>query len=449
MKLELTPKTTQTLTMTQQMELSIRILEMDTLELSNYIQEFSLENPTVELDPETGAASPSIQREKKLEWLDAQGKHDRENRGYYAPPENALEKMAAAPDFETLAAHLHSQLTSCGAELYPVVLRVIDALDADGYLRVSTAELAASAGCELALVQAAVAHVQGLEPPGVGAGDLAECLLLQLATDDDLARRIVESHLSDLAADRLSKIAKQLEAPRGEVEAAAGRIRSLNPRPGSGFGQPEPTPYVTPDVIVTTFPDHYNVLPCDFAYPDLRLNQSYMALMRESGDKAVEAYIDKKVKQAQWVQKCIENRKKTLLSVAKAIVARQERFFFGEGRYLSVLRMSDIAAELEIHESTVSRAVKHKYLQCAHGTFALRYFFVQSTRASGLDGASSHELKCKIREMIEGEDKRTPLSDQKIADALEADGMQISRRAVAKYRDELLIPKSAYRRVSE
>jgi len=450
MKLDLTQKTSQTLAMTQQMELSIRILEMDSLELAQYIQDFSLENPTVDLEAEVNAESVQNQREKKLEWLDALSKNDKQNRGYYDPSENLLEKMTAAPEFETLAEHLLHQLPFGKKDpMYPIAARLIGFLDEDGYLRVSVNELTKACVCTAEELKEAISCVQGLEPAGVGARDMMECLLLQLSEEDEIARRIVRSHLDDLAGDRIFKMAKLLGVDPEEASAAAGRIRGLNPKPGSGFGHPDPTHYVTPNVVVTKFPDHYYVLPYEFSYPTLSLNQSYIDQMLQTGDDAVREYIETKVKQAGWVQQCIANRTKTLLQVSKAIVARQEQFFFGERPYLGVLCMSDIAADLGLHESTVSRAVKNKYLQCSHGTFPLKYFFVQGTRTSGSSGASSHELKCKIRELVEKEDKRAPLSDQQLADVLEAEGMNISRRAVAKYRDELLIPKSAYRRAGK
>jgi len=450
MKLDLTQKTSQTLAITQQMELSIRILEMDTLELTEYIQDFSLENPTVDLEAEVNAESVQLQREKKLEWLDALSKNDKQNRGYYDPSENPLEKMAAAPEFETLAEHLLHQLPFGKHDrMYQLAARLIGYLDEDGYLRAEAHELCKTCACTWEELNDAISCVQGMEPAGVGARDMVECLLLQLPVEDEIPRRIVRSHLDDLAGDRISKMAKALGVDPKEAREAAKRIRTLNPRPGSGFGHPDPTHYVTPNVVVTKFPDHYYVLPYEFSYPTLSLNQSYIDEMLQTGDPAVKDYIETKVKQAEWVQQCITNRTKTLLQVSKAIVARQEPFFFGNRPYLGVLCMSDIAGDLGLHESTISRAVKNKYLQCSHGTFPLKYFFVQGTRTSGGGGASSHELKGKIRELIDKEDKGSPLSDQQLADALEAEGLHISRRAVAKYRDELLIPKSTYRRVGK
>jgi len=447
MKVELTQKTTQTLAITQQMEQSIKILEMDTPELLEYLQALSLENPVMDLDAEPTEAADRAAMRKKLEWLDALSKNDRQNVGYYEDNSATIEKMAAL-DFHTLDAYLMEQASlACEKALLPAVTYVIGVLDEDGYLRVPMEELLEWDECDQGKMERAISYVQSLEPAGVGARDLVECLLLQLPAQDSIARRIAEKHLDDLAKCRIPQLAKLLGVSKEEVEQAALRIRALNPKPGSGFDSPNSPSYVTPDVIVTACDGTCHVLPCESSYPALNLSASYISLMRQAGDEEVETYIDKKIKQVQWVQKCIQNRTETLLSVAEAIVRYQERFFCDGPQHMAVLRMSDVAGALDIHESTVSRAVKNKYLQCAHGTFPLKYFFVQGTRsANSVVSESSHEFKAKIRDLIENEDKKNPLSDQEIVQILEGRNSHISRRTVTKYREQMQIPKSYYRR---
>ncbi len=449
MNIQLSQKITQTLAMTQQMEQAIKILEMDTLDLREYIQSLSMENPAVDLEADTQRQSAEELRKKKLEWLDTLTKNDTQNVGYYdsSESENLLEKVVAAPDFDTLESYLLDQASwTCSDALCPVVNYVVGYLDEDGYLRATMEELLESKRFSQGQIEEAIAAIQAMEPAGVGARDLSQCLLLQLPPEDTVAREIAANHLDTLAKGRLPHLAKELGVSKEVVEQAFQRIRRLNPKPGSGFGSNTPPQYVIPDVVVTSFQDRYYVLPCEFSYPTINLSQSYIDLMRQSGDKEVEEYIDKKVRQVQWVQKCIASRTETLLNVAKAIVQYQERFFRHGPQYMGVLRMNDIARDLGVHESTVSRAVKNKYLQCSHGTFPLKHFFVQGVKcADGSEGASSHALKCLIRQMIDQEDKSCPLSDQKLADLLGEQGHQISRRTVAKYREQMEIAKSCYR----
>ena len=198
-------------------------------------------------------------------------------------------------------------------------------------------------------------------------------------------------------------------------------------------------------MVVTSFGGRYNVLLCEFGYPQVRLSQSYLQMAKESTDQEVVDYIGNKARQVEWIQKCIESRNRTLLAISKAIVKRQERFFRYGPRYLNVLRMRDVAEMVELHESTVSRAVRDKYLQCSHGVYPLRYFFVKGVEREDGQDASSHDIKNRIRELVEGEDRSEPLSDQKLAGLLAQAGISISRRTVAKYREELQIPKSADR----
>ncbi len=252
--------------------------------------------------------------------------------------------------------------------------------------------------------------------------------------------------MQEIAKKNYPGLARQLGVPEEEAEQAVRRIRKLNPKPGALYGRHTPPAYITPDVVVTNFGDRYNVMLCEFGYPEIRLSPSYLKMARETDDPEVSSYINNKVSQINWVIKCIENRNKTLLGVSKAIVKRQERFFRYGPQYLNILRMREIAEMVGMHESTVSRAVRDKYLQCAHGVYPLRYFFVKGIEGDGGEGASSHEVKARIRQIIEQEDSQKPLSDQKIADQLSEEGMSISRRTVTKYREGLGIPRSGDRK---
>lgn len=445
--LGLSQKTTQSLVLTQQMEQSIKILELDTFELNDYIQNAALENPAIDVDALSQGNAAELRR-KKLEWLEEQARYDKKYVGYYDPDTDfSLEKVVASPADLSLTEHLREQATLvCKESELPVLEYLIELLDEDGYMRADIAEVAQDTQYTEKQMEDGYKILRSLEPAGVGARDLADCLLLQLPPDATLERTIVSDYLDLLAKNRCDRLAKTLLVDIERIHKAFERIKSLNPRPGAGFSPPELPHYVTPDVVVTHFQNHYHVMPCEFSYPTVRVSSSILELAHTSNDKDVLSYVDQKIKQVQWIQRCISTRTDTILSVARIIVQKQERFFRYGPQYLNMLRMSDVASILEIHESTVSRAVRNKYLQCHHGTFPLRYFFVQGLKSTnGTDDVSSHTIKHTIREMIRNENKSSPLSDQKIADILSGQGTAISRRTVAKYRDQMGIPNSSSR----
>lgn len=434
----------QSLKLTQQMEQSIKILQMDMGELWNYVEEMALENPAIDLDALQESRAPEVVRQKKLEWLEQQARNDRQNMAYYdRGREYHLERTVAADDRQTLEQHLLAQISLKDKALERGVAYLAGCLDKDGYLCAEVDQLAEEGGYTPQLLKEALAELKKLDPPGVGAATLAECLLLQLPEEDSSARAIIEAHLEEMAKNKPDKVAKTLGLSRQEVAEDFERIRTLNPRPGSAFDHGEPSQYINPDVVVVGFEDHYMVLPCDFGFPTVAISTYARELMTQANGETGE-YISKKVKEVESLCKSIAGRSETVLAVAKEIVRHQEDFFrLGPG-YLDVLRMGDIAAATGLHESTISRAAKNKYLQCTHGIYPLRYFFVQEAGA-GAGGASSDTVKHRIRALVEGENKQRPLSDQKIAEVLKGEGMAISRRTVAKYRDQMGIPGSSVR----
>lgn len=447
--MDLSIKQTQKQVLAPQVELSTRILQMDGLQLAEYLKEMALENPVAELDFPHAQDEAESRRQmalRKLEWLESQTHRERENTGYYEEDDSPLEPQISSVEEESLSDHLMKQAAvHCTPELFPVVRYVIGCLDENGYLKVPDGEICAEVPCTPEALALAVASVQELEPAGVGARSLAECLRLQLAPEDTLARRLVTDFLEQIAKNRTEALAKTLGVSTEEISGAIRRIRRLNAKPGSLYCRFERPAYITPDVVVTSFQDQYNILLCEFSYPRITINEGYLKMAKETSDKQVADYLADKLGQIAWIQKCIESRNATLLAVTKAIVKRQERFFRYGPRYLNVLRMRDVAEMIGMHESTVSRAVRDKYLQCAHGVYPLRHFFVQGVE--GASGAvSAHDARERIRELIGTEDPAHPLSDQKLADLLARDGIEISRRTVAKYRDALGIQPAAQRR---
>ena len=261
---------------------------------------------------------------------------------------------------------------------------------------------------------------------------------------------IARDYLDALSKSRYSLIARETGAPQDEVRAACDRIRSLNPRPGTGFSARENLTYISPDIIVVSFPDHFELLTNDYFFPALSISTYYTRLLKESDEDEVKVYLTGKVRQAKWLVRSIEQRRSTLMGCAKCILDLQEPFFRHGPGHLVPMSLADVAARLGVHESTVSRAVKDKYIQCSQGVYPLSYFFSRSLSTSSdssSETASPDFAKALIRKLIAGEDKHRPLSDQKLCEQMAEQGCIISRRRAAKYRDELRIANSAGRKL--
>ncbi|MBP3735771.1 MAG: RNA polymerase factor sigma-54, partial [Lachnospiraceae bacterium] len=330
-------------------------------------------------------------------------------------------------------------------EIAYAVSLLIASLDEAGYLRDPLPELSEDLCVPLSLLLEACNILRTMEPAGVGAADLTDCLLLQLdrLENTEPAAAIVAQCLPLLARSGYRQIAKQLKCSETEVRSACDLIRQLNPKPGAVFHQPSQTVYVRPDIYVRMNGD---VPEVSSAYEDrerFRISRYYTGLLKETNDEQAKAYLAEKLRQAQVLQWSIAQRQSTLLRCAQIIAEHQADFFrYGEG-HLHPLRMREVADALQLHNSTISRAVRGKYLQCCEGLFPLSHFFSQE--AGGGNSLSSSETKALLKQLIENEDSEKPLSDQLLTEKLSDLGCPVSRRTVAKYRSELGIPP-AYRR---
>lgn len=448
----------QKLIITQELRQALIILQMPLLELEAYLQQELLSNPVLEVreepeeEPQPAPGPEAGDLGRWLEYLEGDGE--------VAPAWGRDEDQEDAEPGRTLAApaptlhdHLHLQLRLL--PLPPAERRaaafLIDSLDDNGYLTLALDEAARLLGLPLATVEAALRAVQGLEPPGVGARDLKECLHLQWAALGDgnpLVPQIIEYHLDDLAAGRITRIAEQLRATPAQVQAAADALRRLDPKPGRTFGRPGDTRYVVPDVVVERVGGEYVVLVNDAGLPRLHLSPAYRRIL-ESGqglDPEARRFLEGRWHSALWLLRAIEQRRLTLYRVAEAVVRLQRPFFDRGVRHLRPLTLREVAAEIGMHESTVSRATAGKYVQTPHGLFEFKFFFSSGVEAWGGDGVSAESVKRLIRDLVAQEDPRNPLSDQAIAQALARQGIRISRRTVAKYREEAGIPASARRK---
>lgn len=357
------------------------------------------------------------------------------------------------PDYgqETLYQAIIAQLpVQCDPQVQDAARFLAASLNGSGWLDEPLEALALESGCPLSLLEQGLELLQSLEPAGIGARTLSECLTLQLlrsTPEDTLALTIAAHYLQPLAKSRYGWMARELGVSQAEIRRACDRIRTLNPRPGSGFAGPEPTLYVTPDLLILRRSGGFEVALNDSYLPSPRISAYYIRLARECQDAAVQDYLDKKLRQAKWILQHVEQRQSTLVACAQCILAYQEDFFRRGPDHLRPLALSAIAQTMGVHESTVSRALKDKYLMCDYGVFPMGHFFSRALgRQPGGAQVTPDAAKQLLSSLIHQEDKRAPLSDQLLCQELEARGLLLSRRTVAKYRDELGIPGASGRR---
>ena len=458
MELKLNLKQAQTLS--PQMIQSAKLLQMGAMELREYLQEQFQENPALESDEysasnlnRTEGGGDRDQLLQKLEWL-----HSSDVQNSWYNREDARDLIELVPggsgvdsSEESLYSHLRAQIrfAALSPAMTAAVECVLQSLDRVGRLDEPLEDLAAYAETSIIVIQQAIQLVQSLDPAGVAARNLPECLTLQLIRQGEtgLALTIVQNHLEDMSQGRYGRIAQLTGAGQEEVRIACRLIRSLDPRPGSAYAPRESPGYIIPDLAVVAAEDRFEVVLNDSYTPSLRISPYYRQLLEVTEDAEVRDYLSAKVRQAKWVVQNVEQRRNTLLSCARCIAARQADFFHHGPGHLRPLSLADAAAELDIHESTVSRAIRNKYLQCVHGVFPLKYFFSRALPASkGETDVSAERAKSTLLVLINGEDKRRPLSDQKLSQLLADQGVQLSRRTVAKYRDELGIPSTVRRK---
>jgi len=461
--------------LTPQLIQSMDILQLPLMALQQRINQELQENPVLEYELETPEPEGQADEDKNGEQTETPGdplddlevlaeslyyepgrwsRGRASNDGEDDPKLQAMANTAAPP--ESLHEYLMHQWSFVEAD--PEVKRageaIINFIEDDGYLRTNFETIAESVKppLEKETLSEALKLVQRLDPPGVGARDLQECLLLQLEAahaDAELAKRIVRDHLMDLAKKRLPAIAKATGASLDEVKEAVELISRLNARPGLTVVD-RPVARIVPDIIVEydEEEDEYRVSLVRGNAPRLRLSPTYIEMYRRSrSDPKVRDFLRKKIEAARAIRDAVEYRRERLLQVAKAVVERQREFFDRGPEYLKVLRMCDLAAEFGCDPSTISRTVDGKYMQTPRGIFPLRYFFTGGTETDQGESMSWDAVKARVRQIVETEDKSNPLSDDQIAKILRKEGINISRRTVAKYRAQLNIPAARQRKV--
>lgn len=441
---------TQSQTLNQRQLYGVELLRLGALELDAYVRELAQENPVIE--PEEPAAPQTQTPEEllsRLHWLED---NDSQNWFYQHLGDDELDPLARVGVGggleETLVSFLSRQLDRLRLEEGKRRLAeyLIRCLDDDGYLRTPLKELSQQGNISLEGLEEALTLVRTLEPAGVGAADLSQCLELQLERVGETgpALAIVRDCIDLLARRRFRAIATRLEISLNQVEQARRTIRELEPRPGAVFQRSEQVHYIQPDLVVEEREGRLAVRSARGERPPFRISRYYRELLEGSEDREVREYLTEKLKQAEGVLWAVRERESTLLRCAQVILERQEAFFCTGPEALVPLRMAEVAQALGVHESTVSRAVREKYLQCARGLYPLSYFF--SRHVGTGEGASAEAARTLLMRLIDGEDKKAPLSDQQLSRLLAREGCALSRRTVAKYRSELDIPNASGRK---
>lgn len=489
MEARLELKLSQKLIMTPQLQQAIKLLQLSRLELVQSIAQEMIENPVLEEQPPDaaegessgegeagagdlfrdtardaeggGAASGEETVELKgdfnlgPEWDEYIGDGmDGSDFGDFEPGDKDLPSYdQTLSRRQSLSDHLMWQLRLATSDegIRKAGEWIIGNIDDDGYLRASLEELGQQASLPPKTMERALVLIQGFDPVGVGARSLQECLWIQvkdLGLEDSTVGRIVSHHLSDLEKKRYSSIAGALGVSLQDVmDAVQIIIHELEPKPGRPYADAD-THYVVPDVYVVKVEDRYVVQLNEEGLPRVRINPYYRRLLNRSEelDKATKEYIEERLRSAQWLIKGMEQRNKTIYKVADSIVKFQQDFFEHGISRLKPMVLKDVADDISMHESTISRVTTNKYIHTPQGIFSMKFFFTTGFTAGSGEEISSLTIKDQIQKMIKEEDPAAPLKDQQIVDALKAQGINIARRTVAKYREELRIPPTSVRR---
>ncbi len=470
---------TQSLIMTQKLQQAIKLLQLSRLELEGEIQQVLETNPVLEDSELQFEEKPETTQELEAPGFSGDGEPGQETVGengesrssleewdwdsflkdrLMPPPMGEYEEREALP-FEslnaektTLKSHLTWQLQM--AELDPeaeaIATLIIGNLDLDGYLRATTEEIAAELGIEPARVEEVLKVVQGFDPPGVAARSLKECLQLQvkvLGAVDPVVTAIIDGHLNNLANKNYQAITRELKVSMEKVIRASEIIMQLEPKPGRSFDS-EDTDYINPDVHVEKVGNDYVIRLNEDGLPKLRINSFYLEAMR-SRDKlpeGVRSYIQKHLDNALWFIRSIQQRQKTLYKVTESIVRFQREFLDQGLSHLRPLTLRQVAEDVQMHESTISRVTTNKYVYTPQGVFDLKFFFNSGINMQLGDQIASESVKEKIRQLVQSENPENPLSDQEIADLLRRQDVLIARRTVAKYRGMLGVLSSSKRK---
>lgn len=441
--MDLVLNTSQKLLMSQKMLQSTEILQMSSAELLDYIKEMSVENPVVDYEEKNDDSEKFDIIRNKLDYLDAS---DEQNRTYYTDQKNDESEnddwKFKENSHESLEEYLMEQVNvmRCSKDIRLMASYIVGCTDENGYLKEDVLDIARILQISEEKAMQALSMVQEFEPSGVCARNIQECLIIQLKRkeiENKTAERIIEECLEMLGKNQLHIIAKKLRVSPTEVSEAVALIKTLNPKPGNSFDSGKNFEYIVPDAIVVKGETDYEIVLNDKFFPNIGINRYYKTMMSSNDDDKTKDYIQNKIRQAEWVMTCIAKRNATLMKTLESIVEIQKDFFDNGAGHVKPMCLNDVAQVIGMHESTVSRSIKQKYLQCRYGVYPLSYFFQTCVASGEAENLTPERIKIMIKDIVDGEDKKTPLSDREITEKLNQSGVDISRRTVAKYREAI------------
>ena len=479
MKLQMSMKLSQQLRMTPQLQQAIKLLQLSRMELETQVRKELTENPVLEEIQETtdddpaqktsstseDVRDPNADQERNDESQDPRKQDEFDWDNYfdnqYKPPQSTGGGNEEIMNYEnvisarqTLSDHLMWQagLAGFNDEEMTAVTVMISYVDDDGYIKVPLEQIASEEGLEVQDLEEIIPFIHEFDPPGVGARNLKECLLVQakhLEEDTNDLVQLINEHLKDLEKKNYPAIAKAMGIDMEDVIEMCKIIYSMDPKPGRAY-LPQDTHFITPDVYVYKVGDEYMVSLNEDGLPRLRISNLYKNVLKGSqaqgANPEAQEYIQEKLRSALWLIKSIAQRQRTIYKVTESIVRHQRDFFDKGPAFIKPMILRDIANDIGMHESTVSRVTTNKYVHTPRGIFELKYFFNSGINKTDGDSLASESVKLKIKQLVSEEDVKNPLSDQKIVELLKKEGIKIARRTVAKYRDVLKILPSSKRK---
>ena len=448
----------QRLILTQNMQQSIKLLQMSLHDLREYIDIEYSENPVLEVNEEIApyddvqnvekmSIEDSYDHKKIVEELYSDNYKDRLEINYSreeVSPLNFIEKKTSLKEY------LKEQLVEVDIDQYMLNIckYIVESLDNRGYLEISVEELAQELNISSAMIERALKIVQSLEPYGIGARNIKECLLIQslrLNILDNIMEKIILNHLESVAENKYEAVGRALNISPREAQRYGDLIKKLEPKPSRGFYTGEEVNYIIPDAEIKNINDEFFIIMNESALPKLMINRTYKDALQNNKDSEVNTYVKEKINQAIFLIKSIEQRKSTLYKVLECLIDKQKDFFIFGRQQIKPLTLKEVSEKVNLHESTVSRAIKDKYILTSYGTIKIKDLFATGLSANN-DDMATVQVKNEIKRIVDQEDRSKPLSDQIISSILADKNMKISRRTVAKYRGELGIKASSMRK---
>ena len=444
----------QKLIMTQEMQMSVKLLQMSAYELGQYVNKEMQENPVLEekdLQNHKNNNNDGTDYKEIIKYLD---KDDYKVKNYGAKVENEeISPFYYIAEEKSLKDYLKEQIGEFNekCEILDICKYMVENLDTKGYLSVSLFDICKELAISDKDAETALKILQSLEPQGIGARNLKECLKIQLHNldiDDENIYKIIDNYLELLAENKYNSIAKELRVTVSEVQKYGDIIKTLEPKPSRGFYTGETVKYIVPDAYINKFDGQYFISMNEDVLPKLNINSLYKEIIKNEKDVEAVEYVKDKLNSAMFLIKSIEQRKNTVYRVLEEILVVQKEYFDRGAEYLKPMTLKEIANNLEMHESTISRAIREKYVSVNNGkVIKIKDLFTTGIASVvGGEDISTTNIKKAIKEMVDNEDQKKPLSDQIICNRLNIEGMNISRRTVAKYREELQIKSSSKRK---